>query len=362
MKILSIETSCDDTCCALLDINQQGDFKILSNIVSSQVKVHAEFGGVVPSLAAREHVKNILPCLEICCASTGKDIDLIAVTMGPGLAPALLVGLTAAKTLSYIWQKPLIGINHLEGHIAANCVNNSQFTINNSPFTVNNSQKLLPVICLIVSGGHTLLVLIKKFGDYHVLGETRDDAAGEALDKIARILGLGYPGGPAIAATAEKLKTKNYQLKTVLPRPMLNSGDYDFSFSGLKTAVLYNFKVQSQKVKKSKNYIQAMCAESQQAIVDVLVAKTIKAAQEFKAKTVMLAGGVAANQCLRQSLAAALQKKYPQARLILPEPQFCTDNALMIALAAFFKTRYRNLATLKNSWRNLKIMPNARLD
>ena len=356
MKILAIETSCDDTCCALLDVNQQSDFKILSNIVSSQVKVHAKFGGVVPSLAAREHVKNILPCMEICCASTEKDIDLIAVTMGPGLAPALLVGLTAAKTLSYIWQKPLIGINHLEGHIAANRVGK----IKNQKSKIKNIK--LPVLCLVVSGGHTLLVLIKKFGDYQVLGETRDDAAGEAFDKIARILGLGYPGGPVVAAVAAKIPNSKFQIPIKLSRPMLNSGDYDFSFSGLKTAVLYNFKVQSEKVKKSKNYIQTMCVEAQQAIVDVLVAKTVKAAQEFKAKTVMLAGGVAANQGLRQSLAAALRKKYPQARLILPEPQFCTDNALMIALVAFFKTRYRNLATLKNSWRNLKIAPNARLD
>jgi len=377
MKILAIETSCDDTCCALLDVNQQSDFKILSNIMSSQIKVHAKFGGVVPSLAAREHVKNILPCLEECCgfAPTGKDVDLIAVTMGPGLAPALLVGLTAAKTLSYIWQKPLIGVNHLEGHIAANFINNSQLTI-------NNSQKLLPVMCLIVSGGHTLLVLIKKFGDYQILGETRDDAAGEAFDKIARILGLGYPGGPAVAAGAAQITNYKFQIsnklqksnnkpkttsmgepfKIKLPRPMLGSGDYDFSFSGLKTAVLYNFKIQPEKVKKSKNYIQTMCGKAQQAIVDVLVAKTVKAAQEFKVKSVMMAGGVAANQSLRQSMATALHEKYPQARLILPELRFCTDNALMIALAAFFKTRQHDLAMFKNSWRDLKIAPNARLD
>ena len=213
MKILAIETSCDDTCCALLDVNQQSDFKILSNIMSSQIKVHAKFGGVVPSLAAREHVKNILPCLEECCgfASMGKDVDLIAVTMGPGLAPALLVGLTVAKTLSYIWQKPLIGVNHLEGHIAANFINNSQLTI-------NNSQKLLPVMCLIVSGGHTLLVLIKKFGDYQILGETRDDAAGEAFDKIARILGLGYPGGPAVAAGAAQITNYKFQISRAYSR------------------------------------------------------------------------------------------------------------------------------------------------
>lgn len=359
MTILAIETSCDDTCCALLQADKHG-FKILSNIISSQIKIHAPYGGVVPFLAAREHTKNLLPCLRaVLTAKTSRrvfenikpqDIDLISVTIGPGLAPCLLVGLTAAKALAYAWQKPLIGLNHLEGHLCANFVRNFQFSI-------FNFKKVFPAIGLIVSGGHTILVLVKGIGQYQVLGQTRDDAAGEAFDKIARILGLGYPGGPAIAVCAAKLPTKNYQLKTNLPRPMMHTKNYDFSFSGLKTAVLYDFKKRSSRLQKSPAYIQAMAAEVQQAICDVLIIKTIRAAKEFNVKTVMLAGGVAANQRLRQLLERGL-KFIPQVKLILPEPQFCTDNALMIGLAAYFKARTQDLKFNPGILNGLEIQPN----
>lgn len=383
MTILAIETSCDDTCCALLQADKHG-FKILSNIISSQIKVHAPYGGIVPSLAAREHTKNILVCLEKalkvetqqCCVSTTtkkikkQDIDLVSVTIGPGLAPCLLVGVTAAKALAYAWQRPLIGINHLEGHLFANWLvpisSNPKFKDlssvkpggQNSKSRFKISEIEFPAIGLIVSGGHTMLVLIRDFGQYQVLGQTRDDAAGEAFDKIARVLGLGYPGGPAIAACAAQVqKTKNYKLKIKLPRPMMHTKNYDFSFSGLKTAVLYDFKKRSSQLQKSSAYIQAMTTEVQQAICDVLITKTIRAVKEFDVKTVMLAGGVAANQKLRQLLNQRLKSMF-QVKLILPEPRFCTDNALMIGLAAYFNAKTQDLKFNPVILNGLEIQPN----
>lgn len=357
MLILALETSCDDTCCALLEAGRTG-FRILSNVVSSQIKTHAPYGGVVPSLAAREHAKNIIPCLqEALKKSRSENIDLIALTIGPGLAPALLVGVSAAKALSYAWQKPLVGINHLEGHIAANFIGrNSKFYIPNSNDVQfqNYGQIQFPAICLVVSGGHTMLVLMRDYGHYQVLGQTRDDAAGECFDKVARILGLGYPGGPAIAEAA-KFSMFYSQFSIELPRPMLKTQDYDFSFSGLKTAVLYQVKNQPYKTQQSKNYIQSMCVEVQQAVVDVLVTKTIKAVQEFQTKTVLLAGGVAANQHLRQTFKHRLNFFPNKVNLFLPAPQFCTDNALMIALAAYLRVRKRReLLFERYPWQRIK--------
>ena len=327
MLILGIETSCDDTGIAIIKTPNKkgGGFKILSNIVSSQIKVHAKYGGVVPNLAAREHLKNIEPCLKEGFKKAGVkpiDIDLIAVTNGPGLIPCLLIGVNFARALAYIWKKPIVGINHVEAHILANYFENKKIDF--------------PAIALIVSGGHTQLVLIKDIGKYKILGETRDDAAGECFDKVAKLLKLGYPGGPAIAAQAAKYKKQDTKYK--LPRPMLTHKNYDFSFSGLKTAVLYLLR----DIKDIN--IPALCKETQQAIIDVLIDKTMRAAKEYKVKTVILSGGVAANEELR--------KQMPQA--IKPNLSLCTDNAAMIAVAGYYNKPI--------SWKKIKADANLRID
>ncbi len=346
MIILAIETSCDDTCVAIVKAKSQKSkvksFEILSNIVSSQVRIHAKYGGVYPFLAKREHQKNLPIVFKKALKEakiSEKDIDVIAVTIGPGLEPCLWVGINFAKQLAKKIKKPLIPVNHIEAHIFSN------FIDKNSKFKIQNS-KLFPAVCLVVSGGHTQLILMEDIGKYKILGETRDDAAGECFDKTARILGLNYPGGPAIAAEAErykfktqssKLKTQNLKFKIHLPRPMIYQKNYDFSFSGLKTAVLYNFKSQPEKIRKSKNYIQEMATEVQQAIIDVLIHKTLRAAKEYKAKTIILGGGVAANEELRKQFQENLKKDFPKIKIFLPSPIFCTDNAAMVAIAAYFK-------------------------
>ena len=315
MIILSIETSCDDTGIALIEGNRKG-CRILSNIVSSQIKIHAPYGGVVPNLAARAHLENIEPVLKKALQQANNPkIDLMAVTIGPGLIPSLLVGTNFAKALAYNWQKPIMGINHIEGHIYAN------FLKGTVPFT-------FPALCLVVSGGHTQLILMKGHGKYKLLGETRDDAAGEAFDKVAKLLNLGYPGGPIISQKAKKGNPHAFDL----PRPMINSNNLDFSFSGLKTAVLYE-------VKKQKPNIDDMAASFQQAVIDVLISKTIKTAKEYKVKTIMLSGGVAANHELRQQMERVVEKELPKAKFQMPEIKLCTDNAAMIAAAAFYKKR-----------------------
>lgn len=443
MKILAIETSCDDSGIAILEDNQSDQPKILANLVSSQIKIHAPWGGVVPTLAKREHQHNLVPLLKkalsktdllhpalsTICHSEGVKrpknlsrltavkrepedssatpqndtlssilerepelakkllpflkkyqkpaIDALAVTIGPGLEPALWVGVNFARALASFWNLPIIPVNHVEGHITAaffHVIATPQqlrgkqsrydtviYEIAASPRSCGTPRNdILPAIALVVSGGHTTLFFIKKFGRYETVGETRDDAAGEAFDKAAKMLGLGYPGGPAISKIAAQfnpqLKTKNYQLKTTLPRPMLNSGDFDFSFSGLKTALLYRLqKMTEPEIKKMTPFL---CAEFQQATVDVLVAKTIKAAKKFKAKTVILAGGVAANHSLRQVLAEKLKEEKPEISFLFPEAEFCTDNAAMIGLAALKKIHKKS--SFKN-WRALRAQANLRL-
>jgi len=361
MLILGIETSCDETAASLVEV-KNGKIKVLSNVVSSQVKLHAKYGGVVPSLAAREHVKNLRPVLEL-ALETGncklETVDLISVTAGPGLISSLLVGTAFAKTLAWKLNKPIVGTNHVEGHICSNFlpkigeISNFQFLISKKArrFTLNAKRSpVFPALCLVVSGGHTQLILMENFGKYKTVGETLDDAAGEAFDKIARILRLGYPGGPAISAAAEKLLTTHYPLQTNLPRPMLNSKNLDFSFSGLKTAVLYldrDLKNKLGKNKLPKGLISQIAAEAQQAIVDVLVSKTIKAAQKYGAKSIMLSGGVSANKLLRSEL----QKNAGQRKIkyLQPLPEYTTDNAAMIALAG-----YLNRKTGRGSWKKVK--------
>ncbi|MBU1292288.1 tRNA (adenosine(37)-N6)-threonylcarbamoyltransferase complex transferase subunit TsaD [Patescibacteria group bacterium] len=330
MIILGIETSCDDTGIALVECDSPSPrlwrakqkCRILSNIISSQIKIHAPFGGVVPNLAARAHLKNIEPCLKQALKQAEKvKIDLIAVTKGPGLAPSLLIGVNFAKALAYQWQKPIIDINHIEGHIYANWLNNPKIEF--------------PVLCLVVSGGHTQLILMKDHGKYQLLGETRDDAAGEAFDKVAKLLGLGYPGGPILSQKALKGDSSAFDL----PRPMIHNKDYDFSFSGLKTAVLY--KVRQNEVGPQNTepfqHVNNMAASFQQAVIDVLIYKTIRAAKQYKPKTIILSGGVAANSELRKQMEEKINNL--GIKFQMPDIKLCTDNGAMIAAVAAYKKK-----------------------
>lgn len=377
---LGIETSCDDTGVSVVSYcKKTGKTTLLSNAMSSQIDIHRPYGGVVPQLAAREHVKNILPMLRKAlrdASVTPNEIDIIAVTNAPGLIPALLAGTSAARTLSWFWKKPLLGIHHLEGHIYASFLEDSQ---NSTSLT----QSSFPLLALIVSGGHTQLVLMREQFRYEIIGETQDDAAGEAFDKTARILGLSYPGGPEIAKRAlqystaleqkqthQKSKSSQSDVFPSLPRPMLHSRDFNFSFSGLKTAVLY--ATQSFRKKNSlKNsdplpeiFVNAMCAEFEQAVADVLVQKTIKAAKKYSVKKVILTGGVSANQKLRSELGNALSTLRPSI-IYHPSPiNFSTDNAAMIAAAG--AARWARLPDnkkqeAKHSWKTLKTVPSLSL-
>jgi len=359
IHILAIETSCDETAAAVILYDDAG-LSVLSSVVSSQVELHAKYGGVVPNLAAREHVRNIIPVIEETLEKSGitrDGIDAIAVTQGPGLIPALLIGVSAAKTLALVWQKPLLGIHHIEGHIYANFISdkireNAKAQITN---TKHADGDIFPLLALVVSGGHTQLVLMRDHFEYEILGETRDDAAGEAFDKVARILGLSYPGGPAIAAKAAnyELRIKNYESnqnseiqkieieskfeirnsKLTLPRPMIDSGDLDFSFSGLKTAALY--LVKENEVRKTDNgFVNEVAHEFQDAVVDVLVAKTRKAIEKYSPKTVIIAGGVSANEELRTQLRNSIETDFPETTFMMPEFKYSLDNAAMIGAAA----------------------------
>ena len=351
MKILAIETSCDDTGVALLDI-KGGKVKIIADFVSSQTEIHSPFGGVVPNLAVRAHYKNLPILLEKVLGKINpKKIDLVATTNGPGLEPCLWAGVNIAKVLAKALDKPMVGVNHLEGHIAANwlgaSLRNYQLPMANDQTNFKHSKlnkfgldaskiqnsKLFPAVCLIVSGGHTQLVLMKNFGEYKILGQTRDDAAGEAFDKVAKLLNLGYPGGPQIALLAKKGDSSAFNL----PRPMIGSNNYDFSFSGLKTAVLYLLEGMDSRFRGNDKITNDLCASFQQAAIDVLIAKTIKAAVEYKVKTIMLGGGVAANQELRKQMSMAIKKQLPIANYQLPILKYCADNAAMIGLAGYWK-------------------------
>ncbi len=362
MLILSLETSCDETACAI-GKSKKDNFSLLANVVSSQIKLHTQWGGVVPNLAAREHLKNILPIIEKCLQQANislSEIDLISVTNGPGLIPALLIGTSTAKTLAYLWQKPLLGINHLEGHISANFIH----TQSSLSFI---SQTQFPALCLLVSGGHTQLIFSKKPLDYNIIGETVDDAVGEAFDKVARILGLAYPGGRLVAEQASLWNVFLQNHDTIqldkafafsLPRPMIHSKNFNFSFSGLKTAVLYLIK-KNKSLLSNEKFIQKVCFEFQQAVIDVLIAKTLKAIEQYPVKTVFLGGGVAANQALRQQLNNALHKKFPLIKFQSPDNKYCGDNAAMIAIASFWRWQRRKKQTsfqqkINHNWYQLK--------
>jgi len=391
MIILGIETSCDETAISVLDARggiKRPRFNILSNVVASQIKIHKKWGGVVPNLAKREHQRNLPIVLKKALKEAGlansksqipdskqtsnikfqiQDINLIAVTVGPGLEPSLWTGINFALDLSRTWKKPIIGINHMEGHIVSVLLRQNR-RIFKSKFLISKPIIKFPALALLVSGGHTELVLMRDWLKYKVIGQTRDDAAGEAFDKVARMLNLPYPGGPAISALSETITSKQNpkpKLQIKLPRPMINSNDFDFSFSGLKTAVLYLIRDLNKKGFNINNQIlkAGICYEFQQAVIDVLISKTLRAAKKYKAKTIILGGGVAANQSLRKQLQTKIQetafsndRKY-MLPVFLPEIEFTTDNAAMIATAAYFRALKKEFT----NWKKLRADGNLEL-
>jgi N6-L-threonylcarbamoyladenine synthase len=356
MIILGIETSCDETAAAVIDANKIKkdsknasvfEVKVLSNIISSQIEIHKQYGGVVPEVAAREHVPQILPVIDEALASAGikrenaaKDIDAIAVTTGPGLVTSLIIGVETAKTLAFAWKVPVIGINHIEGHIYANFIERQE--------KIN-----FPAIILTVSGGHTILALMEKHGSIKTIGETRDDAAGEAFDKAAQLMGIGYPGGPLIYSHSLAHDEKKLATIDKLPRPMLKSNDFDFSFSGLKTALRYALENDKNWKKKIPEY----AFEFQNAVIESLIIKTIKAAKKYQAKSVMLSGGVSANLVLREQLDKSVKNDLTATDFFMPDLKYTTDNAAMVATAGFF----RFLKSKKSAWKNLQTNCNRQL-
>lgn len=333
IKVLAIESSCDETAAAVV-VNGRD---VRSNVISSQIALHTLYGGVVPEIASRKHIEKINQVIEQALQEaeyTLDDMDAIAVTYGPGLVGALLVGVAEAKAISYAKKKPLIGVHHIEGHICANYIENKEL----EP----------PFLCLVVSGGHTHLVRVVDYGKYEILGKTRDDAAGEAFDKVARAIGLGYPGGPKI----EKVAHEGNPHAVEFPRAKIEDGPYDFSFSGLKSAVLNYINGCNM---KGIEIVQADVAASfQNAVIDVLVGNAMKAIDEFKMEKFAIAGGVASNATLREALRAACEKK--GVAFYHPSPIYCTDNAAMIGVAGY----YDYLAG-KRDGLDLNAVPNLRL-
>ncbi|SRR6266487_327787 len=365
MLVLGIESSCDETGAALV---RDGRY-LLSNVVASQVEIHNRYGGVVPEVASRQQLATIIPVIETAmgqAACSWDDVDAIAATYGPGLAGSLLVGLTVGKTLALARDLPFLGVNHLEAHIYANWLRKGDAPVIQSEtdgdWSYRKGDPIFPLICLVISGAHSELVLVRDHGQYELLGRTRDDAAGEAFDKVSRILGLGYPGGPAIQKAALQIEEELQQQKKPLalarsayrlPRAWLR-GTYDFSFSGLKTAMLHlaegasddtratgegrqvsqYTRMGTQAAQKGAPNVAVLASSFQEAIVDVLAVKTRLAAQEYHVKQVILAGGVAANTSLRARLEQELLPL--RIRLSYPPIEFCTDNAAMIGSAAFF--------------------------
>ena len=355
MKILGIETSCDETAIAILDIeeNENGTtVKVLANEILSQIELHRPYGGVFPNLAKREHEKNLNPILHKALMAAGfleaterdgaspsdspageyayskkpADMSAIAVTQGPGLEPCLWTGITFAKELAKKWNVPLIPANHMEGHIVASLLKKDG---EHYSFSIPE----FPSLALLISGGHTEIVLMREFGTYEIVGKTRDDAVGECFDKTARLLGLQYPGGPEISKLATEARKENLKLETPLPRPMLDTDDLDFSFSGLKTAVLYATKDRKLSADDVKKYAR----EIEEAITDVIIGKMEKAIEKYSAESLVAGGGVIANTFIRAAL-VKLAATY-DIPLYLPHTSHATDNALMIALAAYFKRK-----------------------
>ena len=358
MKILSIETSCDETAISIIDATgdfPHAEYRILGNALFSQIDIHREYGGVFPAVAKREHAKTLVPMLEKAlneaftsnnpsplelprpveeilerevglyedlkkyCETHGKpNIDLIAVTAGPGLEPALWVGVNFAKALALLWNIPVVGVNHMEGHVLASIFQGGKL----APLQ-------FPVVSLLISGGHTELILMSDWHKYAKVGQTRDDAVGEAFDKVARLLGLPYPGGPEIGRLAAEARMLNLPEFSKLPRPMLDSKNLDFSFSGLKTAVRY--AIEGKELSETDK--QAIARDFEDAAAAVLLKKTENAVTEHGAKSLILGGGVSANAHIRESFAEFFRFEYPDLALYLPDPKLSTDNSIMIALA-----------------------------
>ncbi len=377
MIILSIETSCDDTAIALVK-KTNNKINVISSALSSQHEINKKWGGVYPFEAKREHQKNLVPVLEktlhdatfLQKGSTVappeiknilhredvlleklvsflqkykiKPVDAIAVTVGPGLEPCLWAGINFARALSVCLNVPIIPVNHIKAHI--------------SYFLLSGEKMVFPAIALVASGGHTELLLMKDINDHHLIGKTRDDAAGECFDKTARVLGLDYPGGPAIAKLALQWKVQNTKSKIQnikLPRPMMHSKNYDFSFSGLKTAVLYNYLSKKEEEKTNICYVCSMAKEIEEAITDVLIFKLKKAVTEYKAKTVILGGGVTANKKLQQK-SKQMMSSFPGVNLILPSIDYAGDNAQIIGATAFITKERKTESQIKAN-PNLKI-------
>ena len=374
MTILSIETSCDETAVSI--VRADGDFpnaeyEVLGHALFSQIDIHKEYGGVFPAVAKREHAKTLVPMLEKARAEAKLEsiphqvteeknkeiqkvlerepgladallaylneipekppIDLIAVTNGPGLEPALWVGVNFAKALALAWDIPLVPVNHMEGHIFISLFDGKKL-----------APVRFPIISLLISGGHTELVMMKAWGEYELVGQTRDDAVGEAFDKVARMLGLSYPGGPQISKLAEAARQEGVVPPVALPRPMLNTENCDFSFSGLKTAVLYALKKYHLVTKEIQKEI---ALEFANAVAEVLIAKTKRAIDEHSVQTLILGGGVSANTHIRRAFTELFKTEYPERTLYLPEPHLTTDNAVMIALAAHFRAAFGGAET-----------------
>lgn len=372
MKILSIETSCDETAITVLEASgdeHAAEFRILGNALLSQIDIHREFGGVYPAVAKREHAKNLVPILAASLGEAGMltkaaadvpeelrtelasllerepglsdallaflgtygtpDIDAIAVTHGPGLEPALWVGVNFAKALALAWQKPVAGINHMEGHLLSALAVASEDDA--SRFSIRETE--LPVLALLISGGHTELVSMDSWLSYRLIGRTRDDAVGEAFDKVARMLGLPYPGGPEVSKLAEAARDRDNTEQPQLPRPMLSDATCDFSFSGLKTAVLYLVKGRELSQKDKEEVAHAF----EDAVGDVLFGKASRALLETRARTLVLGGGVSANTHVKRVFGERIAKDHPEVALRIPAFRFTTDNAIMIGIAGYYR-------------------------
>lgn len=414
MKILAIETSCDETAIAILECTgneKSATFTVLGNALLSQIEIHKKYGGVFPALAKREHAKNLVPILEAAleeaeCVREGKQvmsdclcaevaailarepglteaflafiseceppaIDVIAVTAGPGLEPALWVGINFAKALALVWNKPLVAVNHMEGHILAALARQEARSTKHEASNKSQTEKLkieniqMPLLALLISGGHTELVVMEKWLEYELMGQTRDDAVGEAFDKVARMLALPYPGGPEISRLAEELRASEYSVTRLpdlglgaehsdalavgnappdlrLPRPMIHDATCDFSFAGLKTAVLYLLKSIPNVSENDKKHI---AHEFENAVGDVLWKKTARALEQTGAHTLVIGGGVSANTHIKRTFRENIAREYPEVALCVPATTLSTDNAVMIALAGYYRALRKEFKT-----------------
>ncbi len=331
MKILAIETSCDETSVALVEF-KNSKINILAEKTASQINIHKKYGGVVPEIAGRKHAEFILPTIKEVLEGQPKP-DVIVSANGPGLITGLIIGVETAKMLSILLKVPIVSTNHMEGHIYSALLEEKDL-----------DAIKFPALALIASGGHSELIVMKDNLSYEKIGMTRDDAAGECFDKVGTLLGFEYPGGPKVSKEALKGNPKAIDL----PRPMLNSDNFDFSFAGLKTASLY-FLQKNKKVNKAD-----FAASFEQAVVDVLVSKTMRAVGKYKPKTIILAGGVSANKKLRETLSKEIETNFPKTKFLLPPQDYTTDNAVMVAVAGYFKAKNKQYTT----WKNLKAEPN----